>query len=368
MTSIEVRSSAGPYRVRVGPGLLASLGEALRSVGLQGGVALLSDSNVAPLWGDAAARSLRDAGFAVTSAVVAAGEASKTLETASGLYARLIDASITRSDTLVALGGGVVGDLGGFVAATYHRGMALVHAPTSLLAQVDASIGGKVAVDHPRGKNLIGCFYPPRLVIADTRAIATLPERERWCGLAEVVKTALVADETLLASLEGDIERLGRGEASEERWAAVIGWTARLKVNVVSLDERETGPRLLLNFGHTLGHALEQATGFEPLRHGEAIVIGMRAALGIAEALGHLSPDRAARARALLARFPPPPPMTRPTLDAVLAAVQRDKKAEGGRPRFILLSRPGAGLVEPGVPPSLLRVAAERAIADLPLP
>jgi 3-dehydroquinate synthase len=272
-------------------------------------------------------------------------------------WGRLIESGFGRSDVLFACGGGVVGDLGGFVAATFHRGMRLVQVPTTLLAQVDSSIGGKVAVDHRLGKNLVGAFYPPEQVLADVETLATLPVRERWNGLAEVVKVALVRDAGFVAELEGELETLADGPITA-RVEEVVGRAAQLKAEIVSADEREGGVRMLLNFGHTLGHALEAATGYAALSHGEAVVVGMKAAVRLSAGLGFLGEAEAARALALLSRFPHPLGLVKPTPEAVRAAALRDKKALGGKLRYVVLRGIGQGAVEP-----LPEAGLDRAVA-----
>jgi 3-dehydroquinate synthetase len=259
----------------------------------------------------------------------------------------------------------VVGDLAGFVAATFHRGVRLVQAPTTLLAQVDSSIGGKVAIDHRLGKNLIGAFHPPVRVVSDVSTLHTLPVRERWNGLAEIVKTALVLDGELYEELETAIPVLGEGRADDAGWAGVVGRTAALKARLVSDDELERGQRMLLNFGHTVGHALEAATGHGPLTHGEAVVLGMRAATAVSERLGRIGPEQAQRVLALLDRFPRPPPLDRPSREAVRAAIGRDKKASAGKVRFVVLDGLGRGAIEPALSEDLLGLAIDRALEIL---
>ncbi len=363
---IGVRAGNNSYDVLIVPGLVSVLGKCMRSMGIGGRAALISDSSVLKHWGQLVTESLAAAGFDVTTIALPPGEATKTYRAAEPIYGKLIEAGFTREDTVVALGGGVIGDLAGFVAATYHRGMGLVHVPTTLLAQVDSSIGGKVAVDHPLGKNLIGGFHPPRAVICDPRVLATLPDRERWSGLAEVVKAALVVDEGFVASLEHDLDMIGNGRANEGRVAEVIERAVRIKAKVVSEDEREHGPRAVLNFGHTVGHALEAATGYGPLTHGEAIVIGMRVALEVSAQLGRCAASDAARALALLSRFPAPPLLARPTHDAVLAVIRRDKKVRGGAVRFVVLAGMGRAEVEPSISDELLSLAVDRALDEFP--
>ncbi|HUM12566.1 MAG TPA: 3-dehydroquinate synthase [Myxococcaceae bacterium] len=362
---VTVQSRGGPYFVDIGPGLLARLAEDPAGAGLTGRVAVVTDTNVRPLWGDRLRDDLGRAGLDPVLLEVPAGEGSKTLARADALWTGLIEAGFGRGDTVLALGGGVVGDLAGFVAATFHRGIRLLQAPTTLLAQVDSSIGGKVAIDHRLGKNLVGAFHPPVRVLCDVSTLRTLPERERWNGLAEVVKTALVLDRELFAELETALPALGAGRVDDEGWAGVVGRTAALKARLVSEDELERGPRMLLNFGHTVAHALEAATGHGPLTHGEAVVLGMRAAVAVSERLGRLGVEEVRRIQAVLMRFPAAPPVARPAHDQVRAALGRDKKASGAKIRYVVLDGIGHGFVEPALPEELLGFAIDRALESL---
>ncbi|HZW88760.1 MAG TPA: 3-dehydroquinate synthase, partial [Myxococcaceae bacterium] len=359
---VTVQSRAGPYVVDIGAGLLSELAEDPAGAGIAGRVALVTDANVRRLWGGGLREALERAGLAPVLLEIPPGEGSKSLAGADALWTALIETGFGRGDTMLALGGGVVGDLAGFVAATFHRGMRLVQAPTTLLAQVDSSIGGKVAIDHRLGKNLIGAFHPPVRVVTDVSTLRTLPVRERWNGLAEVVKTALVLDGELFEELERAIPVLGGGQGDDEGWAGVVGRTAALKARLVSDDELERGPRMLLNFGHTVGHALEATTGHGPLRHGEAVVLGMRAAVAVSERLGRIGPEQVQRVGAVLDHFPRPPPVPRPTPEAVRAALGRDKKANAGRIRFVVLDGLGRGAIEPALPEDLLSFAIDRAL------
>ncbi len=359
---VTVNSRSGSYFVDIGPGLLGGLAEDLASAGPGARVAVVTDSNVRPLWGERVREDLARAGLEVVLLEIPPGEGSKTLARADALWTQLIESGFGRADTVLALGGGVVGDLAGFVAATFHRGMRLVHAPTTLLAQVDSSIGGKVAIDHRLGKNLIGAFHPPARVVADVSTLRTLPPRERWNGLAEVVKTALVLDGELFDELETALPALGGGGEDDEGWAGVVGRTAALKARLVSEDELERGPRMLLNLGHTVGHALEAATGHGPLTHGEAVVLGMRAAVAVSERLGRLGAEEARRVLAVLERFPAPPAVPRPARDQVRAALGRDKKASAGKIRYVVLEGIGRGAIEPALSEELLGFAIDRAL------
>lgn len=319
---LRVEASGGAYAVRVGTGLLGELGSIFEAEGIHGRRALVADERVLALHGEVVKASLRPE----LVLPVPAGEASKRLEQAERLWGELIQAGFGRGDVAVGLGGGATLDLVGFVAATFHRGMQLVHLPTTLLAQVDASVGGKTAIDHPLGKNLIGAFHAPRLVVADLAPLETLSPRERWAGLAEVVKAALIADPALLGLLEENLETLAEGAV--EALLPIVSRAVAIKAEVVAEDEHDRGRRQILNFGHTLGHALESEAGFGPLLHGEAVVLGMRAAVWLSKKLGRLSAEEAERASSLLARFPLPS-IELPPAERVLRATRRDKKGAG---------------------------------------
>lgn len=354
--AIGVGSQSGDYDVLIGPGLRHGIAARLSALGLDGRVALVTDENVAGHW-------LPDvrAGLGPHAVhVLPPGEGTKTLAGAQRLYSWLASEHFGRSDVLLALGGGVVGDLAGFAAATYHRGMRLVHAPTTLLAQVDSSIGGKVAVDLPEGKNLVGAIYPPKLVLADTETLSTLPERERWNGLAEVAKAALISDGTLLAKLEPRLGALGRGSLSEAELAELVSEAAALKAQVVTADEREGGLRMVLNFGHTIGHALEAATGMGPLLHGEAVVLGMGAELQLSAMFANLPRDDEQRAMSLLRQFPALPTFAADTAVG-LAALKHDKKGS----RVALLERLGRAVISHEVPGWALEQMVRRLCAQL---
>ena len=297
-----VRAAGGTYPLYVEWGAIDRLGERLREAGLSGRVFLISDDHVFAAYGRQAEAAIEKAGLSVSSYVAPAGETSKSLEAAAAIYDWLAAERAERKHAIVALGGGVVTDLGGFVAATFARGLPLVHVPTSLLGMVDAAIGGKVAVNHREAKNLIGAFYQPRLVLADVAALRTLPARELTSGWAEVIKHAFIADEALLDALETQAEAL---IALDEGMAtAVIKRSMAIKAEVVSQDEREeTGLRTTLNYGHTLAHGLEAASGYAALLHGEAVAIGMMAAARISARLGLLDEAVVRRQQAVLKRF-----------------------------------------------------------------
>src|SRR3989441_12992303 len=270
---IDVRLGSRSYPIVVERGALASAGARLKALGVGSRAALLSAAGILRAHGKMVTESLEEAGFAVTTVEVPDGEAAKTLVVAERCWNALLDAGLDRTSTVLALGGGAVGDLAGFVAATYMRGINFVQLPTTVLAQVDASIGGKTAIDHPRAKNLIGAFHQPRLVIVDPAVVLTLPDREFRSGLAEIVKHGIVLEAEHFAELERDVEPLLARELGVlER---IIGGSCRLKASVVERDEREAELRHVLNYGHTIGHALEAATGYARFTHGEAVSLGI---------------------------------------------------------------------------------------------
>jgi 3-dehydroquinate synthase len=366
MISLEVRAARHDYSVRIGEGLIQGLGALLVEHELRGRVAVVSDHHVLKAWQAKVVDALAAAQLSAEVLAVAPGEGSKSLATADALYGRLIASGFGRKDTLLTLGGGVVGDLGGFIAATYHRGMPMVQVPTTLLAQVDSSLGGKVAVNHAMGKNLIGAFYPPRLVVSDVETFSTLPTRERWNGLAEVSKAAFIGDTALLELLEAHLEAVAEGKAPTQVVLEIVDRAARLKARIVSEDEREEGARMYLNFGHTYAHALEAVTGYGPLSHGEAVVIGMRVAIRVSRKLGRLDPPSTDRILGLLGRFPRPSRLpSQPSVDRVLEALRRDKKAVGGKVRFVVLDGLCSPAVEGALTEALLREAAEWAVTEL---
>jgi shikimate kinase/3-dehydroquinate synthase len=355
----RVSTESGTYPVHVEWGGLDGLGALMREAGLSGVAYVVSDSDVHPHYGRRAEDSLRDAGFEADSCVVPAGEASKSLETASRIYEWLVGRRAERGHAIVALGGGMIGDLAGFVAATFLRGLPLVHVPTSLLAMVDASIGGKVAVDLREAKNLVGAFYQPRLVVSDVAALKTLPPRELTAGWAEVTKHALIQDADLLALLEEAAPALTGLEP--EITTEVVRRSVAIKAQVVSEDERETtGRRTILNYGHTVGHALEAAADYAGLLHGEAVAIGMTAAAEIGHRMEVTPPALVERQKALLARFGLPVKAPALTLDRVLDAIALDKKVSGKAVRWVLLADVGLPVLRQDVPEPLVRqVVAE---------
>jgi len=283
--------------------------------------------------------------------IVPQGERSKSFETAIKIYDWLVNCRAERSDNIVALGGGMVGDLAGFVAATFLRGLPLVQVPTSLIGMVDSAIGGKVAVNHPQGKNLIGAFYQPRLVVADTQTLTTLPKRELVSGWAEIVKHAMIRDPRLLELLEQEWDVLL--SLDSVIISEVVARSAAIKARIVSEDEKERGIRIILNYGHTIAHGLEAATNYERFLHGEAVAIGMMGAAIISNEVGLLSREVAERQEALLRRFGLPTTFFGIDIDRILQATELDKKVKGKNMRWVLLRGIGQPVVRDDIAPEV---------------
>ena len=335
MREVTVPLSDRSYSIHIGSGLLDSLGARMRDLRIQGSIALVQDSQVAGNYGVRALKSLEDAGYRTATVQVPSGEASKSLEQLSALYDAFARARLDRRSVVVALGGGVVGDLAGFAAASYLRGIDFVQVPTTLLAQVDSSVGGKTGIDLLSGKNLVGAFHQPRLVIADLDTLATLPIRDYVAGLAEVIKYGIIADAELFAYLE--LNREGALRHHPDVLAHLVARSCEIKADVVGKDEREAGLRAILNYGHTIGHAVEAAAGYGRYLHGEAIAIGTAAANWLSTRVGWLPAEVAARITGLLAAYGLPIRLEEP-LDhqEILAAMRLDKKTVDGVFQFVL--------------------------------
>ena len=339
-SEVNVDVGERSHRIIIGSALLPTLGAVCRDIGLAGSCLLVSDSHVDLIYGDVVARSLKTAGFTIGRAVVPAGEESKSGERLFSLYGKAIGAGLDRSGFVVALGGGVVGDLAGFLAATYLRGVRYAQVPTSLLAMVDSSVGGKTGINLPQGKNLVGAFYQPAIVVADTSTLKTLPTREYISGLAEVVKYGIIRDAEFFGLLEAEAGKLK--DASFEGLERIISRCCAIKAEVVSLDERESGLRAILNFGHTLGHALERVTGYGHFLHGEAVAIGMAFAARLSVRLKGLSPVECNRIVTLMVQLGLPVSVPDCQWREVRAALSVDKKSKSLAPRFVLAERIGA--------------------------
>ncbi len=357
--AIAVGLGARAYEVVIGPGLIDAAGGRIAPFVKSGRLAVVADETVAALHGERLMASLAAAGLTASPIAIAPGEASKSFAGLEALLDRLLTLGLDRGDLIVAFGGGVVGDLAGFAAAVYKRGADFVQIPTTLLAQVDSSVGGKTAIDTAHGKNLIGAFHQPRLVLADLDVLATLPDREMACGYAEVIKYGMLGDAAFFAWLETNgAAVLARDPDS---LAEAIGRSVEMKAEIVEADEREQGRRALLNLGHTFGHALETEVGFgEALLHGEAVALGCAQAFRFSAAQGLCPPAEARRVEAALAAAGLP---VRPAqisngrfkADALIAHMAQDKKAQGGRLTLILARRIGEAFVARDVDPASLR-------------
>ncbi len=354
MRTVDVSLGLRSYPIFIGSNLLPRLGPQCAKVGLAGRCAVISDVNVARCYAKIAMASLRAAGSEPVLITVPAGETSKSLKAVQTCCDQLARHRLERKSFIVALGGGVVGDLAGFVAAVYLRGIAFVQVPTTLLAQVDSSVGGKTGVNLPAGKNLVGAFYQPRLVLCDLSALATLPLRQFRSGLAEVIKYGIIRDAALFGRLEKDLELLL--ERNPAVLAETVARCCEIKAEVVAQDEREGGLRAILNFGHTIGHALEAISGYGEFLHGEAIAIGQVAAAKLSVAVSGLSAGEAQRIGALFRRagLPAAIQLSARQKARLFKAMRLDKKVSGGEIQFVLARR--IGKVEAGrkAPPALI--------------
>ncbi len=356
MRVVRVSLGQRSYRILVGGGLLGLVGRECSRLGLGRRCAVVTDSMVGPLHGDAVMKSLGDAGFDAVQVTVPAGEKTKRWEMVAACHDALASARLERRSFVVALGGGVVGDLAGFVAATYLRGVSFVQVPTTLLAQVDSSVGGKVGINLAAGKNLVGAFHQPRLVVCDLDVLRNLPEREFRAGIAEVIKYGVIADAAMFRRLERGMDRLLARDPAELAW--VVARSCAVKASVVGRDETESGLRAILNYGHTVGHALEAISAYGKWLHGEAIAVGQVVASELSVARMGMSRADADRVRALLERAGLP---TGVNLSAgerrrLAEAMQLDKKVVGGEVRFVLARK--VGQVEWGQPVPVADVVA----------
>jgi 3-dehydroquinate synthase len=343
MIPLMVNAGKSKYPVLLARGALGSLGAKFADM-LPGSRAfVVSDETVWSLYGKAVSASLDAAGVKYHAEVVPPGEQSKSAEVLLRLYSAMAQQSFSRSDAVVALGGGVIGDLAGMAAATFLRGMEFVQVPTTLLAQVDSSIGGKVAIDIPEGKNLVGAFHQPKFVLIDPDVLDTLPDEQFACGMAEVIKHGAIADGGLFKQLE---KHPGR-QALRKHLPGIIRDNLKIKREVVQKDEHDNGPRMILNFGHTIGHALEKQAGFTGLTHGEAVARGMCHITRVSESLGLSLPGTAARLEALCRAFGLPVDLPEASRQSLIETMSRDKKVRGGTVTLILLKEIGKGFLHP---------------------
>jgi 3-dehydroquinate synthase len=345
LRSIPVELSTHPYPIVIGDGALGSLGAQVQAQGFKAGTKVLVVTNpvVNGHYGATALASLRAAGYDAHLLEIDAGEDQKTPATVALIHDAAFAQKLERGSLIVALGGGVVGDMAGFAAASWLRGIAVVQVPTTLLAMVDAAIGGKTGVNHPGGKNLIGAFHQPRLVLIDPQCLATLPPREFRAGMAEVIKYGVIGDGALFADLEAAGKRLAAmDQLPPTLLQQILERSAAAKAKVVAADEREGGLRAILNYGHTLGHVVEALCGYGTYLHGEAVAIGMVAAGELSLELGLWSADDQRRQRQVIAAAGLPVRWPELQAEAVLACLQGDKKVRDGRVRFVLPTALGA--------------------------
>ncbi len=353
---IQLQLPTYSYDIAIVPNGLDALGTHLQSLKLSRKVLVVSNPTIFRHYGDRAVTSLEKAGFSVSTCLLPAGERYKTLSTLQKIYDVALENRLERSSTFVALGGGVIGDMTGFAAACWLRGVNVVQVPTSLLAMVDAAIGGKTGVNHPRGKNLIGAFHQPRLVLVDPLVLRTLPPREFRAGMAEVIKYGVIWDAQLFQQLEA-AKRLDRlSFLSDDLLQEILVRSCQAKAHVVGKDEKEAGLRAILNYGHTIGHAVESLTGYKLVNHGEAVAIGMVAAGQIAVGLNLWDQTSTDRQLALIQKAGLPTRLpTDLDIEEMLIALQADKKVADGKVRFVLPTQIGAAIVTDEVPADLIR-------------
>lgn len=342
---IPVSLGARSYEIRVKRGLLGEVGQSLAQLGFSGKVAVVTDRSLAKLHAPGVVRSLKRSGFQTHEMVLPTGERAKTLRGVSSILDALVKARFERGSVLLALGGGVVGDVAGFAASIYVRGIPYVQVPTTLVSQVDSSVGGKTGVNHPLGKNLIGTFHQPHGVLIDPDTLSTLPRREWVAGLAEVIKYGMIADEEFFAYLERHMAALLTMENGPV--VHVITRSCQIKASVVSQDERESGLRRILNYGHTVGHALESLGGYRKLIHGEAVAIGMVHEAELSKSMGYGFDDTVTRLRQLVRQAGLPEVLSSVTGSALWGAMQRDKKVKDGEIHCVLPEGVGRVVIAP---------------------
>jgi 3-dehydroquinate synthase len=342
MRKVKVRLGIHSYEIHIGSGLLMQTGHQLEENGFAHKLVIVTNPIVKGLYGDVLKQRLVAEGFGVAILQVPDGEEQKSLEAAGRLYDELTDFYAERMTPILALGGGVIGDLAGFVAATYLRGVPLIQIPTTLLAQVDSSIGGKVAVNHGQLKNKIGTFYQPRLVISDISTLRSLPTKLVIDGLAEVIKSAVIGDKELFAFLEKNLDKVKSFD--DEVLEEVVSQSAKIKAEIVEKDEKDLGLRSILNFGHTVGHAIESTSDFK-VQHGEAVAIGMLAEARVSNKLGILDKNELIRLKSVIKKAGLPTQMPNLDVEKMIQAIKHDKKVFRGKVRFILPESIGSVLI-----------------------
>lgn len=362
MRKVRVELGSQSYDIVIGE----NIGEEIKSFVAQAGFSkkalLITDTNVGPLYADSVKKILTEAGLSVEIATITAGESAKSMAVAEDLFTKAIELGLDRKSPIFALGGGVVGDLAGFIAATYMRGVPFVQIPTSLLAQVDSSVGGKVAVNHKLGKNLIGAFYQPKAVFMDLTMLKTLPKREIATGLGEIIKYGIIYDADFFQFLEENIAAVRNLEPTVV--THMIARSCEIKAEVVSQDEKEAGLRRILNFGHTIAHAIEKETGYVRYNHGEAVAIGMVGVADISRQLGLISEYDQVRLTQLITAMNLPIKAAGCTVDAMYVDIFHDKKTVGGKVNWVLMTSIGTVISRNDIAEDVVR-SAMAAVLDL---
>jgi 3-dehydroquinate synthase len=357
MEKIDVALGARHYPITIGEGTLDSLPEVLTGLGVQGATAIVTDSNVAPLYAERVEQAVCKAGLTSVTCVLPAGEENKRLSHIERLCGDFLQEGLDRSSLVIALGGGVVGDMAGFAASAFMRGIPFIQIPSTIVAQVDSSVGGKTGVNHPLGKNIIGAFHQPAAVLIDLTLLKTLPDRELRAGLAEALKHGVIADAELFAFMEEKAEAILAKDL--DALLTPVRRSCEIKAAVVAEDEREHGLRAMLNYGHTFGHGIEAATHYETYLHGEAVALGMHAAGILAQDLGLVDSAFVARQRACLLAYGLPVSFPDIPIDEVLEAMKHDKKARAGTLKFIVVDALGHAVQRTDVTEAQARHALE---------
>jgi 3-dehydroquinate synthase len=358
MDKIRVNLGENSYNINVGCGILKEFGSVLKKSNGYEKVIIITDPLVNELWGGALRASLKTEGLSYEIIEIPRGERYKNLQVAFKIYNKLLEFEVHRDCCIIAFGGGVIGDLAGFIAATYMRGTYLVHIPTTLLAQVDSSIGGKTSVNHPKGKNLIGVFYQPVFVHCDVETLTTLPQKEISTGLAEVIKYGVIDDEDFFKFLEANSHHLNTKAFEDEDtlkaalkvWQTIVAESCKIKTKIVEQDEKEKGVRMVLNYGHTIGHAIETATKYDMYNHGEAVAIGMVAAAMISREMGMLDDSQVKRIKVLLEKLKLPTLIDGLSMNKIINNLKVDKKIREGKIKFVLPKKIGKVEIRDDVP------------------
>jgi len=358
MSTININHETGSYDIQIGRDLLASVASSLSEIDASGPVGIISNARINDLYGGIIRSTLNQAGYVTRTILIPEGEAFKTLASAEQVISALISQGMERSGTILTLGGGVITDLGGFVASILYRGVKLVHIPTTLLSMVDAAVGGKTGVNHKSGKNLIGSFYQPDLVLLDVNTLSTLDSRDRISGYAEMFKMGAVRDTTYLDYLVKNMSSCLDAEPSEILITAVAR-SCELKAEVVEADEKEGDLRRILNFGHTLGHAIEATLGYGTVRHGEAVILGMWGAGWLSNQVGELKQESWSKLSRMLKQIPLDLPLDKLDPTAIEQATRLDKKVADSQLHFVLLRELGEAHMQTGIPALMIKLAVD---------